>query len=185
MINSREMLVVIDVSRMRAPHSMPLEAHQPPNRAYPLPLPNPVLAAFTSCGSPTKGTNGPLAKRCKRKRGGEAEWGRLAARGLLCPGRGQTFVVHKSERGEKNLREAPTWARQMQPHTIPLSPAMWFGEQDDRLIGLGYLGQAVFIWKASAGQGPHWCVCYLGQSGWGLGAPSLKGQLQDGKGQGH
>lgn len=73
----------------------------------------------------------------------------------------------------------------MQPHTIPLSPATWFGEQDDRLIGLGYLGQAVFIWEASAGQGPHWCVCYLGQSGWGLGAPSLKGQLQDGKGQGH
>lgn len=59
-----------------------------------------------------------------------------------------------------------------------------FREQDDRLIGLGYLGQAVFIWEASVGQGPHRCVCYLGPSGWGLGAPSPTGQLQDGQGQG-
>lgn len=87
-------------------------------------------------------------------------WETLAARGLVCPGKGQTFVVNKSERGKKKTCEKlPPGPRQLQPHTIPLSPTMWFGEQDDRLIGLGYLGQAVFIWEVSIGQGPCQCVC--------------------------
>lgn len=87
-------------------------------------------------------------------------------------------------RGAGDLRKVSTWARQMQPHTIPLSPAMWFGGQDDRLIGLGYLGQAAFIWEVSVGQGPRCCACYLGQSSWGLGAPTPTGQLLRGAGGG-
>lgn len=95
------------------------------------------------------------SQSCEREREGKLRWGRVW---LVCPGRGQTFAVSKSEREGKTCENLPPGSGQMPPHTIPLSPAMWFGEQDDRLIGLGCLGQAAFIWGVSAGQGPRWCV---------------------------
>ena len=101
----------------------------------------------------------------------------LAARGLVCPGRSQTFVVNKSRREKNRCEKLPPGPGQVRSCTIPLSPAARFGEQDERLIGPGYLGQQRLSGKFP--QGPHWLVCYLGPSCWGLGAPSPT--EQDGK----
>lgn len=124
-----------------------------------------------------------LIQSCKRQREGRLSWESLAAKGVVYPGRGPTFVVNKRAGGGGNLRKVSTWARQMQPHTIPLSPAMWFGGQDDRLIGLGYLGQAAFIWEVSVGQGPHWCAHVIWARAAGdLGPPPPLGSFWRGAG---